>query len=235
MPEEAERQKTDMNDRISWAGLLLIAVLTPGSASAGLILFSDVEVTAFGSFNTQGSPGTSAFDRRILPPRSITRAEVLVFGAGIPFPSFPTTQTNAFASSAGDAAGFFGVGVSGFFFSDSLPQNALLASGTATQSVTNNSTEVRPVFADFLIPAPTMAFFGVESFSPGVDPARDVTAETSMRLVTKLTRTDGSTVETVHLDYGMASVRSPILGGFLTAQPSPDAGRSRELRGTTAV
>ena len=58
--------------------------------------------------------------------------------------------------------------------------------------------------ANFFIPAPTILFFGVgNSFPAGVDPARDADAAISMRLVTRLTHPDGSTVKTVHLDYGL--------------------------------
>jgi hypothetical protein len=118
-----------------------------------------------------------------------------------------------FASAAADASGFFGVGVSGFFFEKSLPPNALSASGTTTQSITNNSAFTFPVALDFLIPAPTIQFFGVgNSFPAGADPARDATATAILALRTKLTQPNGRTVEAIPLDYGLRVLREPVSG-----------------------
>ena len=217
------KRKTTINNRMSCAVLLLIVALAPVSASADIIDVSDVEITAFASFRTQRQPETSAFDAKIAPSGSATRAEVLILAGGIPFPNLPTSQTQAFASSASDAKDFFGVGVNGFFFSNSLPPNALLASGTFLQTITNNSSVAVGMSVDFFVPAPTIQFFGVgNSFPAGADPARDATAAVSMRMLSTLTRPDGSTVETIHLDYGMQTFREPV-SGVLLALPSRDA------------
>ncbi|MEJ7710951.1 MAG: hypothetical protein WKF84_14075 [Pyrinomonadaceae bacterium] len=190
--------------------MLLIIALAPASASADIIDVSDVEITAFASFRTQLQPDKSAFDSKIATPGSLTRAEALILADGIPFPNVPTSQTQAFASSASDANDFFGVGVNGFFFRNSLPPNELLASGTFLQTITNNSPVAVGMSVDFFVPAPTIQFFGVgNNFPAGVDPARDATAAVSIRMLSTLTRPDGSTVETVHLDYGMQTFREP--------------------------
>ncbi len=212
-----------MNNRMSSAFLLLIIALAPISASADIIDVSDAEITAFASYRTQLLPEKTDFDSKSIPLGSLTRAEALVLAEGIPFPNIPTSQTQAFASSASDANGFFGVGVNGFFFSNSLPPNELLASGTFLQTITNNSSVAVGMSVGFVIPAPTIQFFGVgNSFPAGVDPARDATAAVSMRMLTTLTRPDGSTVETIHLDYGMQTFREPVSGSLLVI-PSRDA------------
>lgn len=213
-----------MNTRMSSAVLLLTVALAPVTASADIIDVSDVKITAFASFSTQLQPEKTAFDVKNAARGSLTRAEVLVPADGIPFPNLPTSQSGAFASSAGDANGSFGVGVNGFFFRNSLPPNFLHASGTNTQNITNNSPVAVGMDVDFFIPAPTIQFFGVgNSFPAGADPARDATAAVSMRMLTKLTHLDGSTDETVHLDYGMITFREPV-SGVLFAIPLSDAG-----------
>lgn len=213
-----------MTKHMHCAVSLLIAALAPLSASAALIDFSDVEITAFASFDTQLQPQTTAFDSKVAP-RGPTKVEVLV-PAGIPFPNLPNSVGSGFASSAGDANGIFGVGVSGFFFQNSLPPHALQASGTNTQTITNNSNVALPFVMDFFIPAPTFQFFGNigDFFPPGVDPARDATARLSTRILTKVTHPDGTIVEDVRLDYGMTLFRDPDTG-VLGVIASPDAGK----------
>jgi hypothetical protein len=215
-----------MNKPNRSAVLLLIAAVTPVSMSADLIDISDMEMTAFASFNKQGSPEQSAFDSNSGPFGSLARAEVLVLAQtrSTPFPNVPTSQTQAFGSSATNANGFYAVGVSGFFFQNSLPPNALVASGTATQTITNNSGVAISGTGGFEIPAPTIRFFGVgNSFAPGADPARDATAAISIRFVTKLTHPDGSAVETILVDYGMRSFREPVSGVLVALPTSSDA------------
>ncbi len=214
-----------MNNRMSSAVLLLIVALVPVSASADIIEVSDVEITAFASFSSQRQPETTDFDAKTATPGSLTRVEAFVPAlGGIPFPNAPITQTLAFASSAADANDFFGVGVSGFFFPSSLPPHALLASGTFVQTITNNLSDPVGMSVDFFVPAPTIQFIGQvgNSFPAGADPARDVSAEVSIRMLTTLTRPDGSSVDTIHLDYGMRTFREPV-SGVLGALPSRDA------------
>ncbi len=223
-------RKTIMNNRMSSAFLLLIIALTPVSAAADIIDVSDVEITAFASYRTQLLPEKTDFDSKIAPPGSLTKAEALVLAGGLtqPFPNLPTTQTQAFASSASDANDFFGVGVNGFFFRNSLPPNELLASGTFLQTITNNSTVAVGMSVGFFVPAPTIQFFGVgNSFPAGADPARDATAAVSIRMLTTLTRADGSTVDTIHLDYGMQTFRDPVTGVLLAIGSRDATGLTR--------
>ncbi len=125
-----------MNNHIRSTVLLLIAALAPVSVSAALIDVSDVQLTAFASFTTQLLPQVTDSDTKIGPRFSNTQAEALVLAGNfnMPFPNIPTSQTKAFASSAGDANGVFGVGVNGFFFQNSLPRNSLVAAGTFSQT-----------------------------------------------------------------------------------------------------
>jgi hypothetical protein len=75
------------------------------------------------------------------------------------------------------------------------------------------------LIVDFFIPDPTIPLFGVENFFPvGVDPARDVSAEVSIRMLSKIMHPDGSIAEDILLDYGMRLVRDT--NGALTAIPS---------------
>jgi len=132
--------------------------------------------------------------------------------AGVPFPNLPNTVGSAFASAAqfGD---LFGVGVNGFFFRNSLPPNTLLAKGSFAQTITNSSTVSESVVVDFFIPRSTISFFGVgNSFPAGADPARDASAAVSTRMVAKITHPDGSSDETVFLDYGMQIFREQTSG-----------------------
>jgi PEP-CTERM motif len=109
--------------------------------------------------------------------------------------------------------------VSGFFFRSSLPPNELVASGSSSQSITNNFTATLPLFVDFFIPAPTLQFQNVgNSFPSGADPDRDAFAIARITLSTILTRPDGTTVEKDLLDYGVRSFREPS-GGVFTALP----------------
>ena len=155
---------------------------------------------------------------KVAPLGDPTRAEVLLLAGGglaIPFPNQPTSQTQAFASSAADATGFFGVGVSGFFFRNSLPPNDLVASGSTSQSITNNSTVTLPLFVDFFIPAPTLQFQNVgNSFPFGLDPDLDAFALAGITLSTRLTHPDGTTVKKDLLNYGVRSFREPVSGVF---------------------
>lgn len=210
-----------MNSRKSCAVLLLllIVVLAPISASANGIDFSDVQMTAFAGFTTQRQPEKTDFDAKTLPPGSTTTVEAFV-SAGLPFFNDGTT---GFASSAASADNFYGVGVSAFFFPSALPPHNLEASGTFLQNVINNSSATESVSIDFLIPGPTIQFGGQvgNNFPIGADPARDITATVSLRMLTTLTRPDGSSIETVHLDYGMRTFRDPA--GVLNVLPSRDA------------
>jgi hypothetical protein len=122
---------------------------------------------------------------------------------------------SAFASSAGTSVGLFGVGVNGFFFTNSLPPDALLASVTFSQTITNNATTSVSVFADVIIPAPTIQLFGVGDFFPaGVDPRRDVRASVNASFLTKITHPNGTVVDGQPLDYGISLFREPISGAL---------------------
>lgn len=210
-----------MNNRISCAVLLLTIALAPVSASADGIDVSDVQMTAFASFTTQRQPEKTDFDAKTSPPGSSIKVEAFVAAGANPFPN--SGQTQAFASSAASADNFYGVGVNGFFGPSALPPHNLEASGTFLHSLINNSPLTESVSIDFLIPGPTIQFVGQvgNNFPVGADPARDVTGNVSVRMLTTLTRPDGSSVETVHLDYGMRTFRDPA--GVLDVLPSRDA------------
>ena len=212
-----------MTRRISFVTLLLFAALAPIEGRPALIDVSDFKITAFASAKTQLSPEKSDFDIKVVPAGDPTKAEALVLADGIPFPNLSNNPGQAFASAAGDGRGNFGVGVNGFFFRNSLPPNALEAALTMSQTITNNSNVSVGISANFFIPPPTFQFFGIgNSFPGGVDPGRDAAAVVNARIVTRLTRPDGSIVEDIPLDYGMELFRDPV-GGALFAIPTVDA------------
>lgn len=203
--------------------LLLLVASLPLGAGAALIDLSDVELVASTITITQALPAEIDFDVKTVPQSSLVQAEALSLAAGIPFPNLPNSQNQAFASSAVDTGGVFGVGVNGFFFRNSLPPNTLEASGAFSQSITNNSTVTVPVVVDFFIPIPTIQLFGVGNFfPPGADPALDVQAGLSVKMRTTVTHPDGSFVENLALDYGLTLFREPV-SSVLLAIPSRDA------------
>jgi hypothetical protein len=115
------------------------------------------------------------------------------------------------------------VGVNGLHFENSLPPNRYFASGRWTQTLTNNSTVTQLSSATISIPAPTIRFFGVGNSLPaGANPDLDATASVDIRLTSKLIHANGSVVETVLFDYGMHTLRAPIVGVLLPV-PTDDA------------
>ena len=213
-----------MTNRISQAALLLTAGFAPVSVSAGTIELSDVRLTARATFSSQRvTPEKSDFDAKTAPPDQLLQAAQALVIEGLPFPNQPNSQNAGFASSAATVGGVFGVGVNGFHFENSLPPNRYFASGRWTQTLTNNSDSHPGVERTISVPAPTIRFFGVgNSFPPGADPDLDATASVDIRLTSKLTHADGSVVETVLFDYGMHTLRAPIVG-VLLADPTDDA------------
>jgi hypothetical protein len=212
-----------MNQRISYAVLLLGAALAPPSVSADLIE-TEVFLDAFGSFagRLQG-PGDT--DTKLAPFGSLTRAEVLVLNdrvQGVPFPNLPTTQTRPFASAVATANGFFGVGVSGFFFQNSLPPNEIVAEGAIAHAITNDSGSTVPVTLDFFIPGPTVRFFGVgNSFPPGADPQLDAFARVEIDLSVEIRHRNFTKTVVTGLEYGFQVTRG-IPGPFLLPFPTRD-------------
>ena len=210
-------------NRISQAALLLIASLAPVAVSAATIDASDVRISARATFSSQRVPETSDFDVKVAPPDQLLQGAQALVIEGLPFPNQPNTQNAGFASSAGVVGGLFGVGVNGFHFQNSLPPNRYFASGTWTQTITNNSAVTQVSTGTISVPAPTIRFFGVgNSFPPGANPDLDASASVNIRLFSILTHTDGSEEETVHFDYGMQTVRVPIIG-VLLPDPTDDA------------
>jgi PEP-CTERM motif len=213
-----------MTHHLLRAVLLLAAALVPFSVPAADLEFSEVDLSTFAGFTTQLQPAKSDSDFQTAPYRdvSVISAKSLVLAGSIPFPNVPTSQTQAFASAAVNNFGFIGVGVSGFFFQNSLPKNELTADASGTLTVFNSSTESQSLLVDFLIPAPTFRFFGIGNSLPP-DPARDVAAVVSARMLSTITHADGS-VEPQHtaLDYGMTLFRDPNFGP-LFAIPTADA------------
>ena len=212
-----------MAKRISQAALLLMAGFAPVSVSAGTIELSDVRISARATFSSQRVPEISDFDVKVAPPDQLLQAAQALVIEGLPFPNQPNSQNAGFASSAGAVGGVFGVGVNGFHFQNSLPPNRYFASGTWSQTLTNNSAVTQVSTGAISVPAPTIRFFGVgNSFPPGADPDLDASAAVNIRLTSKLTHTDGSVEETVHFEYGMHTLRAPIVG-VLLADPTDDA------------
>ena len=113
---------------------------------------------------------------------------------------------------------------------NSLPPNALVASGTDTQSITNNSDFTIPDGRGLLHPGPDPAFFGPLGilFPPVRTPTRDAFANANIRLSTKLTQANGNTVDIIHLDYGLLIFREPSTGLLFT--PNPDRRRRAVTR-----
>ena len=222
-----------MKKTICSAALLFTAALAPPSAAGAVFDLSDVEVKASASVSTQLKPqkADSAVASGPLGSVDPAKAEVLVIAETNtrPFPNRPTSQTRAYASSASDSSGAFGVGVSGFFFGNSLPPNSLVARGSSTRSITNHSTTTLSVVADFHFPGPVVQFFGVgNSFPVGADPARDARAFVEATMSTRVTHADGSVIENVALAYGINVLREPV-SGVLVAFPSGEAGLLRRF------
>jgi hypothetical protein len=214
-----------MNHPIRFASSLLAAMtLSPLAAQAGDVTMSDVSITARATFSSQRvQPEISDFDSKTAPPDQLLQAAQALVKDGLPFPNQPNSQNSGFASSAGVVGGVFGVGVNGFHFENSLPPNRYFASGTWSQTLTNDSLTSMTSSGVISVPAPTLRFFGVgNSFPTGANPDLDATAAVSIRLTTTLTRADGSTVEKVIFDYSMHTLRAPIVG-VLLADPSDDA------------
>jgi len=213
-----------MNPSPGLTSLLVIAVLAPVSVHADDVMLSDVGLTARATFSSQRvTPEKSDFDTETAPPDQLLHAAQALVVEGLPFPNQPNSQNAGFASSAATVGGVFGVGVNGFHFENSLPPNRYFASGRWMETLTNNSTVTQVSSATISVPAPTIRFFGVgNSFPMGANPDLDATASVDIRLTSRLTRTDSSVVETVLFDYGMQTLRAPIVG-VLLADPTDDA------------
>ena len=213
-----------MTNSVSPAALLLIASFAPVSVSAAGIELSDVGITARATFSSQQVPEKSDFVVREAPPDQLLQAAQALVIEGQPFPNQPNSQGAGFASSAGTVGGVFGVGVNGFHFENSLPPNDYFASGKWTQTLTNNSAVTQVSTGIISVPAPTIRFFGVgNSFPPGANPGLDASAEVNITLSSTLTHADGSSDEPkVHFEYGMHTLRAPIVG-VLLADPTDDA------------
>jgi hypothetical protein len=168
-------------------------------------------------------PEKSDFDAKVVPSDQLLQAAQALVIDGLPFPNQPNSQNAGFASSAGVVGGVFGVGVNGLHFQNSLPPNRYFASGTWSQTLTNNSAVTQVSSGTISVPAPTIRFFGVgNSFPTGANPDLDASAAVNIRLFSILTHTDGSEEETVHFEYGMHTIRAPIVG-VLLADPTDDA------------
>ena len=192
-----------MTTRISQAALLLFASFAPVSVSADSIELSDVRISARASFSSQQVPEKSDFDVKVAPPDQLLQAAQALVIDGLPFPNQPNSQNAGFASSTAVVGGLFGVGVNGFHFQNSLPPNRYFASGTWTQTLTNNSALTQVSTGTISVPAPTIRFFGVgNSFPTGANPDLDASAAVNIRLFSILTlpmatRKKQSTLSTV--------------------------------------
>ena len=220
-----------MNKPVLVAIPLLVVLLAPFAASADDVDRSDPTLTVNAAYSDASHPEVVVGDRKTIPQSSLLEARALIHGAGLPFPNLPTSQTQAFASSAADASGHFGVGSSGFFFETSLPPRHLLATGQYLQTFTNTAAPggaTVAMFLDMFIPTPTIRLFGVGDFFPvGRDPALDVTARVDAAIFATIKHPDGSSAFNNVLDYGMTVVReggsgsSGKLGAVLARDASP--------------
>ena len=211
-----------MNHRILSAAWLLIAALAPASVSAEPFELSDMTITSLAIYTTQGQPTRKASETKTAPVGSLTQAEVLVLADGIPVPNVPTSQTRAFASSAGDVNGFFAVGVNGFFAESSFPPNVSAAVGETLQFVGNTSASTVGVTLDFTIPAPTIQLFeGPESPPLGVGAQQHVAASVGVKLQTTVFHPDGTSDAVFNLDYGFRVFRDAA-SGQLVEEPLRD-------------
>jgi hypothetical protein len=213
-----------MNKPLGFTSLLVIAVLTPVAVHANGIVLSDVELTARATFSSQRvMPEKSDFDVETAPTDQLLMAAQALVTDGFPFPNQPNSQNAGFASSTATVGGLFGVGVNGLHLQNSLPPNRYFASGRWTQTLTNDSTVAQVSEAAISIPAPTIRFFGVgNSFPAGANPDLDAFASVNIRLTSTLTRADGSVVDTILFEYGMQTLRAPLVG-LLLADPTDDA------------
>ena len=213
-----------MNHRILSAAWLLIAALAPASVSAGPLELSDVTITSVASYTTQGQPTRKASDTKTAPVGTLTRAEVLVLADGIPVPNVPTSETQAFASSAADFNGVFAVGVNGFFSESALPPNLSAASGEISQFVRNTSASTLGLTLDFTIPAPTVRLFEVGPESPplGVGERQHVDAAVGIKLLSTVFHPDGTSDAALNLDYGFQVFRD-FASGQLVEKPFRDS------------
>jgi hypothetical protein len=209
--------------------LALVAALAPGAASATLV-FSDQSFTVSTRVSSQFAPSVEDRSDKVVPHDGFGGVESLSRADGEPFPNRPNTVGSAFASAAHLAAGpagvNSGVGVNGFFLKDSLPRNALSATATHSQTITNTSaTQTEPVFADIFVPAPTMHFFGVgKNFPFGNDPSRDVFADVRAELLLFVRHADGTTESVPVLTYGATTFRDALDGFELKVFPiSPES------------
>ena len=211
-----------MTNRV-WQASLLVAAVLPVTVSAGTIDLSDVRISARATFSSQRVPEKSKFDVEVAPPDQLLQAALALVIDGLPFPNVPNSQNAGFASSSGVVGGLFGVGVNGLHFENSPPPNRYFASGSWTQTLTNNSTVTQVSNGIISVPAPTIRLFGVgNSFPAGANPDLDAAAAVNIRLFSILTRADGSQEETVYFEYGMHLFRDTI-GGALLANTTNDA------------
>lgn len=112
-------------------------------------------------------------------PTTLFGVDAPVSGFAPPFPDVLNTIGSGFASSAGDTAGNFGVGVNANFGVSSRPEpHRMLASGAVTQEFLNDTDEVESFDATIFIPAPviTLADQIGDFFPPGPDSVLDETA-----------------------------------------------------------
>jgi hypothetical protein len=213
-----------MRHRTQHASLLVFAVLA-AAAPARAVQIGNVEVTAFTSFVSQRVPLTERSDSDRAPEDQVFTAAQALVRQGLPFPNVPNSQGSGFASSTATVGGVFGVGVNGFFLQNSLPPNRYRASGTWSQTITNDEAGAIGAGLSLDIPPPRLQFFGVGNVFPtGANLDLDAFAEANLRITSKLTHPDGTVEETVHLDYGLQTVREPLTSLFLALPTQDGAG-----------
>ena len=203
-----------MTYNLSIAIRTIVLAAMPAATFAATVSAPETVLTTFAQYTGDG-PLTDG-DSNAGASNTLFQSESLVSGFALPIGGFffmedlPNSLGTGFASAAGDSSGNFGVGTHGLFQQGPLPPHSMLASGTLTQELFNDTAEVVTFGAEFLIPAPVILFAGqVGNFFPaGADPAKDIVAEVLARIVTRVTRADGSTDEQVVFEYGMKSGRN---------------------------
>jgi hypothetical protein len=204
-----------------------LCALAPTALLAAVISL-DTELTAVAEFDneTLARPVIDS-DAAAGPRTSFLEVDSLVTGLR-PFEFLPN-GLGGFVSATGDSTGLFGVGVNGFFAQAARSRpNSMLASGTHTRAEFNDTDEVVTFSLTGFIPAPVITIDSriAGSNLGGFDPTLDVSAQVLARIVTTVTRLDGSTDEEVVLEYGMQTGRD-ALGKFhvtsTAGAPAPTA------------
>ncbi len=201
--------------RINHAFLLgSLCALAPNALSAATLLsLLTADLDAITRLSLGTAPLISDFEEKTVLINGLQEVEAFV-PAGFDFRERPSPSNPGFGSAQGDAFGNFGVGANSFFLSAGAPPFITRASGFFEQNILNDTSEEITLGTSISIPTPVIQLAGQigNFFPPGRDPEADIAAEVSARIVATVTRLDGSTEESLLLDYGMKVERDPTDG-----------------------